>query len=49
METVWSNVERNNKDFWEIFFKTQKKNQSVDIVCNGLKLKGLIKVDHEKR
>lgn len=45
MENVWYNVEKNNKDFWEIFFKAEKKNQSVDLTCNSLKLRGLIKVD----
>lgn len=46
MENIWYSVEKNNKDFWQIFFKIEKKNQSVDIVCNGQKLKGLIKIDH---
>lgn len=46
MENVWSHVEKTNKDFWQIFFKSEKKNQSVDSICNGLKLKGLIKIDH---
>ena len=49
MENVWYSVQKNNKDFWEIFFKPERKNQSVDLACNTLKLRGLIKVDQEKR
>lgn len=49
MERVWLNVQKNNKHLWELFFKTDYKHQSVDSICNSMKLKGLIKVDYDRR
>lgn len=49
IERFWANVQKNNKYFWEIFFSQDSKHQSLDSSCNQLKMRGLIKIDNEKR